>query len=119
MLCSDAVRTRQTLALVLPRIGGQPTVLYEDGLYLAEAEALLARLRHVPAERASVLLVGHNPGLHALAVMLAAGAAGRRLRDGLPTASVAWFEAEGGWAALGSARARLAHFVTPKTLDGG
>ena len=45
ILCSPAVRARQTLDLVLPHLAGDPSVLYEDRLYLAAPSALLARLR--------------------------------------------------------------------------
>jgi phosphohistidine phosphatase len=119
ILCSPAVRTRQTLVLLLPHIGGRPEVKLEDGLYLADAEALAARLRRVAAKCASVLLLGHNPGLHELAALLMRGAAGplgKRLRDAMPTASLAAFELDGPWAKLDQGAARLTHFVTPKEL---
>src|SRR5262245_7918722 len=45
ILCSAAQRTRQTLALILPHLAGNPTVELEDGLYLATAPSLLARIR--------------------------------------------------------------------------
>src|SRR5580700_1570100 len=60
VLCSTSTRTRQTLAALLPQLGGRLQVLYEEGLYLAGASALLARLRKLGADRASVLVVGHN-----------------------------------------------------------
>jgi phosphohistidine phosphatase len=119
VLCSSALRTRQTLAAVLPVLGGKPQVFYEDGLYLADPRALLARLRKVAAERTTVLVVGHNPGLHELAVLLAGAAGGklaRRLRDNLPTAALACFELAGSWTGLGRDDARLAFYVTPKDL---
>jgi len=119
VLCSPATRTRQTLALLLPRLGGRPQVKFEEALYLADAPALLERLRRVPARSASVLVIGHNPGLHALAVGLlrtAAGAHGKRLAQGMPTAALAAFELDGPWATLDQGAARLTDFVTPKEL---
>jgi phosphohistidine phosphatase len=118
-LCSSALRTRQTLALILPRLGGRPQIQYEDALYLADARELLARLRRLPRDRAGVLLVGHNPGLHDLAVALAESATGahaRRLRQGMPTAALACFEAAEGWAAIDRTGARLVDFITPKAI---
>jgi phosphohistidine phosphatase len=118
VLCSSAVRTRQTLAAMLPALG-KPPVLYEEGLYLADSRTLLARLRKLPADQRTVLLVGHNPGLHELAVAVGGsggGKAARRLRENFPTAAIACFELEGGWAGLGRDDARLAHYVTPKDL---
>ncbi|HUZ74362.1 MAG TPA: histidine phosphatase family protein [Stellaceae bacterium] len=122
-LCSSARRTRQTLAFMLPELGGKPPqVHYADALYLAEPEALLRRIRRVPAGWSSVLVIGHNPGLHALAVALldeSSGKPARRLREAMPTAALACFELEDGWAALGREPARLVHFVTPKDIAHG
>ncbi len=50
--------------------GTLPTVVYEDGLYLAEPAAILALVREVPQTAKTVMVVGHNPGLHALALEL-------------------------------------------------
>jgi phosphohistidine phosphatase len=117
ILCSPAVRTRQTLALLLPHLGGRPEVKLEEALYLANAEALAARLRRVAGKCPNVLLVGHNPGIEALAVALVhgpAGPLGKRLREGMPTAALAAFELDGPWAALDDGAARLTHYITPK-----
>lgn len=117
VLCSPAARTRQTLALLLPELGGRPQLKFEDALYLADAPALLERLRRVPARSASVLVVGHNPGLHVLAIGLLHGAGGapaKRLTQGLPTAALAAFALDGPWGTLD--QARLTDFVTPKEL---
>jgi len=118
-LCSSALRTRQTLALILPLLGGRPQVLFEDALYLADARELLARLRRLPRDRAGVLVVGHNPGLHELAVALAESATGahaRRLRQAMPTAALACFEVADGWGAIDRTGARLVDFITPKAI---
>jgi len=118
VLCSSAVRTRQTLALLAGSLG-EPQTLFEDGLYLADARSLLGRLQRVPERCASVLVVGHNPGLHELAVLLlqkGGGAPARHLKDSMPTAALAVFEPDGPWAALGPGAAQLVAFVTPKEL---
>src|SRR5215468_6012499 len=70
VLCSSSVRTRETLELVLPATGG-PTVSFEDGLYGASSDVLLARVRRVPDDVGSLMLIGHNPGMQDLAVTLA------------------------------------------------
>ena len=50
ILCSPAARTRQSLVLLLPHLGGRPEVKLEDALYLADAEALVERLRRVAGQ---------------------------------------------------------------------
>jgi phosphohistidine phosphatase len=65
VLCSTATRARETLE----RVGlGDGNVAFESGLYGASAATLLRRLDDVDAE--SVMLVGHNPGLHDLALRM-------------------------------------------------
>jgi phosphohistidine phosphatase len=89
VLCSSAERTRETLELVRPALGATSTVRLEAELYAASAEELLERIRAVP-EVASVMLIGHNPGLQHLALLLAsAGAELGRLEAKFPTAALA------------------------------
>ncbi|MFT8718863.1 SixA phosphatase family protein [Acetobacter sp.] len=68
VLCSPAMRTRQTYAGLLPFGGNtQPEVRIEPTLYLAAPDELLARVRATQDSVHTILLVGHNPGLPALA----------------------------------------------------
>lgn len=62
VLCSTARRARETLDRIQSALGA-PTVEVEDDVYAASADALLQRLRRVPDTFASVMLIGHNPGL--------------------------------------------------------
>ncbi|HKW53939.1 MAG TPA: histidine phosphatase family protein, partial [Stellaceae bacterium] len=99
-----------------------PQILFEDGLYLATARQLLARLRQVPAGTACVMVVGHNPGLHELAAFLSDVSGGplmARLAAGLPTAAMASYEIAVPWRALDRQRARFAALLTPKDLAKG
>lgn len=89
VLCSSSLRTRQTLAAILPSLDGDVQLSIEHDLYGADAERLLERLRAVPETVPSVLLIGHNPGLLELALSLARpGSELGRLREGLPTAAL-------------------------------
>ena len=120
ILCSPAVRARQTLDLVLPYLAGGPTVVYEDNFYLAAPSVLLARLRKIEGKVAHVMIVGHDPGMQGLAVELAGdGDAGmlQALAVKFPTAGLAVirFKARS-WAKVGRGRGRLELFTTPKTL---
>lgn len=114
VLCSTAARTRETLDLVLPALDPEPSVAFEDELYLAAAGELLERLKKLPKTIGCVLLIGHNPGLHELAARLATEPG--PLVDGFPTAALAALEAKGSWAELGWRKAVLALYRTPKEL---
>ena len=121
VLCSPALRTRQTAELVLAGFGPSPRVLYEDGLFLAGAAALLRRLRRLDLGSAAVLVIGHNPGLHELAVALAAPQSPRyrALAAGkFPTGARASFAFDEAWASLGRSPHPLSDYVTPKSLAG-
>ena len=118
VLCSPAQRTRETLELVRPALGTTATVRLEAELYAASAETLLERLRAVPEEVASVMLIGHNPGLHDLALLLAsAGTELERLEAKFPTAALATLTLpRATWRRLSHADAVLAAYVVPKQL---
>ena len=66
------------------------------------------------------MLIGHNPGVHELAVLLAAASvdseATRRLAAGFPTAALAEFSVASRWQQLDAAGARLVRFLTPRDL---
>src|SRR5262245_10659154 len=70
ILCSPAVRTRQTLDLVLPHLADTPTVVFEDSFYLAAPSVLLARLRKIEGKVRHVMIIGHDPGMQGLALEL-------------------------------------------------
>ena len=121
ILCSTAIRARATLALALPEIRLAATeVRYEDALYMAPPEIIHLQLASVPHSSEHVMIVGHNPGLHAFALQLAnegePGAAAR-LAAKYPTAALAvlTFKASR-WPDVKTGSGRLEHFVSPKTL---
>jgi len=111
VLCSPALRARATLDLVLPALG-TPRVEVDAAVYLASAASLLGCLRAAPPDAGRVLIVGHNPGLHDLACLLAPPGP-----DAFPTGALAelrldvdaWPEARPGCATLGQ-------LVLPRSL---
>jgi len=121
VLCSPSLRTRQTLDIVTPGFDRPPKIALDDGLYLAAADRLLARLRRVPASAERVLLVGHNPGLHELTLFLAESPAGPLLArlGGFPAGVLVRFNVGVPWEALGRRTARLASVINPKELVRG
>lgn len=120
-LCSPAKRTLATLEPIQDALGARLRTEIEPELYLAGAEALLARIARLPERERSVMLIGHNPGLHELAVQLAArGARGElaRLRAKLPTAALAILELDvARWRDVGPGCATLVELRTPRGRD--
>ncbi|HVC62454.1 MAG TPA: histidine phosphatase family protein [Acetobacteraceae bacterium] len=120
VLVSPARRTLQTLDLLEP---WDETPLQEqiEGLYLASPARLIGIVHDIPETVRSVLLIGHNPGMHDLAQALIVGAqptdAARRLAAGYPTAALAEFAVAGPWRGLGPGGARLIRFITPRELE--
>ena len=120
VLCSPSVRTRETLELVCAALGGALEALYEDALYLAGEDALLERLEELSDDVASVMLVGHNPGVAELALLLARRGdpdALAALSRKYPTGALAELRVGAPrWRGLGRG-CELVSFVTPKRLD--
>jgi phosphohistidine phosphatase len=120
MLCSPAVRARQTLDLVRPCFHGAPRVAYEDALYLASSATMLGLIRKAPANVRHTMVIGHDPGMHTLALELAGSGPEEELQalaEKLPTAGLVLIEFEAGdWRELRSGAGRLKLFMTPKRL---
>jgi phosphohistidine phosphatase len=118
VLCSPARRTRQTLKAVEASLVKSCAVEVVPQLYGASAEELLEQLRALPESVSSVMLIGHNPGLHDLALVLASrGADLPQLERKFPTGALATLAVCGeGWKALGPGAAELVDYVVPKQL---
>jgi phosphohistidine phosphatase len=118
VLCSTATRARQTLEGIEPALG-RGAVRVEPDLYGAGSAALLARVQEVPADVRSVMIIGHNPGLQQLALLLARDGS-MELEEKFPTAALATLAFRGpGWGALDRGTAELIEFVRPRDLDRG
>jgi phosphohistidine phosphatase len=116
VLCSSAARARETLELLRPALGSS-TVEVEVELYAASSDELLARIRLVPDAVASVMLIGHNPGVQQIALVLAStGDELERLEAKFPTAALATLTLAKAWSRLEPADATLAAYVVPKQL---
>jgi phosphohistidine phosphatase len=117
VLCSPSARTKETVAGIVeaePVIGTARLKLVSS-LYLADAHRLLKVLRKVPADTEAVLMCGHNPGLHELALVLLGADVPDRLRYDLPTAGLVALDLEGGWTSIGSGpgTVTLRAFIVP------
>lgn len=123
VLVSSARRTLQTLDALAPW-DETPIIEPLDSLYLAPAPALLQTLRGVAPTVRSLLVIGHNPGLHDLALTLvgahamsADGHDARRLAQGFPPGALAEFTIAADWSALDEAGGSLVRFLAPSDLS--
>lgn len=120
-LVSAAARTVETWTIASASLAVPPTTAIEPSLYLCHAAYLIDRLRKVPPETQSVIVVGHNPYIQEVALWLAgktkADDAGL-MRQKFPTGALAGFKVEAkGWAELAPKTVTFERFVTPRTLD--
>ena len=119
VLCSTALRARQTAERVLAQCAPEAPVQYVEGLYLATPRQIRSVISGVAETCGVLLVVGHNPGLHEFACLLAAAGAPEalaRLQHGMPTAALAAFALAARWRDVDGGPARLLSFVVPKTL---
>jgi len=119
-IASPAVRVSETLEQIESGYGRTIAPDLDRRVYLASAATLLDVVHGFPDEAESALLVGHNPGLEDLVLMLVADGADP-LRDAVedkyPTASIAELQFEGEWASIATGTARLTRFIRPRDLD--
>jgi phosphohistidine phosphatase len=124
VLVSHAIRAHQTWEIAWEAMKDavpEPRVELVPELYGADPAQLLQIIRRASvADPQRLLLVGHNPGMHELALALAGSgdAAGRAaLADNLPTSGFAVFDLEiDDWADVAFRGGRLLSFVSPKLL---
>ena len=124
VMVSSAVRATQTWEIAweaMKDLTPQPQVEFLPELYGADPSLVLEAVHAAAAaDPKALMLVGHNPGMHELALMLTGSgdAAGRQqLRDNLPTSGLAIFDFEvDDWGDVAFRRGRLAKFVSPKLL---
>lgn len=124
VLVSTARRTQETLAALEPWTE-TPLIEPMDSLYLATAPTLMAAVRDVKETVRSVLVVGHNPGLHEFAITLVGAHAMtlgneqmRRLAESYPSGALAEFSVPGPWGSLAEGAGRLVRFIAPRDLPG-
>lgn len=117
VLCSSAVRARQTADAVMPAFGEGVELVVESSLYGADPDDIVTRLRLVPADVEAVMVVGHNPTLHELALQLVGphDSDGRaRLECGFPTGALALIALEATtWAQVAPGTGRLEDLFVP------
>jgi phosphohistidine phosphatase len=118
VLCSTALRTRQTWDQAVKGGAEGGDVHYLDEIYDASVTELVGVLRDVPADTTSVLLLGHAPGiprlLDYLAIRRSDSPAWERAEQDFPTSGLAVLELESPWSDVGEAVAELTAFAAPR-----
>ncbi|MEZ0495933.1 histidine phosphatase family protein [Sphingomonas sp. IW22] len=123
LTASPAVRVIETLEGVSEGYGTALEPAWDRRIYLASAATLLDLVHEIPAEAQHALMIGHNPGLEDLVLMLVPDRTGDSLRDAVelkyPTAALATLTWDGGWGDAATGVARLERFVRPRDLAEG
>ena len=116
VLCSSAARTVEMLGRIRSSLPAGATITIDEGLYAADADDLFGDVRRLPPAVTCVLLIGHNPGIGDLAVMLA-GHGDRAARAAMaakfPTAALAHLAIAAPWSDIESGAATLEEYWTP------
>jgi phosphohistidine phosphatase len=119
VLVSPAKRTQETWALIAPAFAKAPRLVNGERIYNATTEALFEIISATRGAH-SVLVVGHNPGLHDVAMQLIASGnvdARERVVEKLPTSGLVVIAlAFDDWSRLHPHAGRLERFVTPRLI---
>jgi phosphohistidine phosphatase len=102
VLCSPAVRTRETWQEVLAALQNEPTVVFDPILYSGGTQDALALVTTTQPDAAQVLLIGHDPTASVLSRLLDPAAT-----EGLRTSGIAVHRFDGAWTDLGKDAAKL------------
>jgi phosphohistidine phosphatase len=118
VVVSTAQRTRETWELAGDALGVSSRVTLDDRVYAAAVDDLLSVVKGAPASVATMVLVGHNPGVEELAILLddekGFEADAARLRTKFPTNGVAILDVPNPWARTGKGSCRLVLVAAPR-----
>ena len=123
VLCSPARRTRETLDAVLASLAPAPRVIVLDSLYGAAHGDYVGAIAEAGGHAKRLLVVGHNPTIHATALTLAGSgdkALRKRLLEKFPTAALAHIRLKGDtWAGTLAGSGELTSFLRPRDSADG
>ncbi|MGO4914190.1 SixA phosphatase family protein [Pseudogemmobacter sp. W21_MBD1_M6] len=115
VLCSSATRTKETWDGVAPALTGKAKVTYNDNMYNASADVLLAVLQKAGTK--TVMMIGHNPGIASFAEMIAADPPLGPVFSHFPTAATLVLEFDlNDWSEVKYGTGQTLDFVTPDDL---
>lgn len=115
VLSSTALRAVETWTEITPHLDGDAGVEFSSALYHASPQTMLATL--APRYESVVMLIGHNPGIAALAagLIIARPEHGQFGRYPTGATSVIDFDLDD-WRAVGLNTGRISDFVVPRDL---
>ena len=120
VLVSPAVRTQETWKHAAPALRSGIEVVTEERLYDATVDTIVGLLTNTPVGVQSLLVIGHNPGLHDLALALITFGnveARKQLKRKLPTSGLVIIDfAFDDWSKLTDRSGRLDRFISPRLL---
>jgi phosphohistidine phosphatase len=119
VLASPAARVVETLSDLGDGYGHAFAPEYDRRVYLASAECLLELIHRTDDDKADLLIVGHNPGLERLAVLLSrAGALRSEIELKYPTAALTQitFQVDR-WSEVAEGLGTITRFTRPRDLD--
>jgi phosphohistidine phosphatase len=124
VVASPAVRVAETLDAMFDGYGRRITPSWDRRAYLATASTLLEIVQEAPDKIEALMLVGHNPGLEELVLLLAEsgdpanGDARDAIGEKYPTASVAEIRFDvDRWQDVSAGHGHLVRFIRPRDLD--
>lgn len=121
LISSPAKRAQQTAEAIIRELNiPEQQIVFDDRLYLASSDTLVAVLSEVAGVYKypeSVMLVGHNPGLENLVTLLCDDPL-PYTKDGrlLTTGNVVQLRFEQSWKNIRAKQGRLINFIRPKEL---
>lgn len=114
VVCSPAVRTRETAEIVLKHSHIKVDLTFERRIYEASLRDLLHVVSEIPDRKEAVMMIGHNPGFEELVAYLS----GEHRQ--MPTCALAKIRLDvGSWKDIKAGEGTLAWFITPKELPEG
>lgn len=119
VIASPAVRVVETLADVADGYGASFEPEFDKRVYLATTETLLDLIHDADDDAERLLIVGHNPGIETLAMLLTRGEGLRaELALKYPTATVAEISLPvEHWSEVAEGVGTLERFIRPRDLD--
>ncbi|RNL73717.1 histidine phosphatase family protein [Streptomyces sp. I6] len=117
VVCSTAVRARETWDLAARELPTGPVARHDPRLYGASATDLLAVVRETPDEVATLLLVGHNPALEEFVLLLASEGLGdtlQRVEEKFPTSAIAVLTQQTSWPEAAPGGSLLTDVAVPR-----